>query len=481
MYQSFHSYHLTRPYPYRWFSPLALMGGIIATVGFSLLNVASQGYTTYSNSTTNPNETLTHRDWLTGWPSFLVGTEVTCQSSSFALQSQIYTNNTALPFRVKRVWRPDEDGEQIDMGVLEYYNQPLEQCNITRIFTEIDIRTSRSSSQIAMMPVGGSVTGETICYFETTEGRTYLELMVIYDPVASGQNSMRSFVYSNQTRQANLYWASSMMRYYWADLMWKFAEANKKWENRWINGNIQFQPRGFKPGQDKFTEDDIMDKSDDFFRVGCFLNQNVDPDVVAHFDFCQQNNITDLDSKDTQKELRMPGFWNSANILSKAMYFAILADLGRDDEYMPNLLSRSKLLEEFTQDLTKTAKNLDSGFSWGINRAVANYTFKSSDFPDVDLSVAPSVLSSKYLCKVRKLKSPLSLIISVLVADIVLLSSTWKAYVWTVDTFWVGKAATLPPCACYGPNAEDLEPVEEESVPLNPLGQKISPLASPRP
>ncbi|KAM0544390.1 hypothetical protein ACHAPJ_011852 [Fusarium lateritium] len=481
MYQSFHAYHLTRPYPYRWFSPIALMGGIIATVAFSLLNVASQGYTQYSNSATNPNETLAHRDWLTGWPSFLVGTELTCQSSSFALGSQIYTNNTALPFKVKRVWRPDEDGEQIDMGVLEYYNQPLQKCNVTRIFTEFDIRTSRSSSQIAMMPVGAAVTGETICYFETSDGRTYLELMVTYDPVASAQNSMRSFVYSNQTRQANLYWASSMMRYYWADLMWKFAEANKKWENRWINANVQFQPKAFQTDQDKFTEDEIMDKDDDFFRVGCFLNLNVDPDVVAHFDFCQQNNVTDLDSKETQKEIRMPDFWKSANILSKAMYFAILADLGRDDVHMPNLLSRPKLLEEFTQDLTKTAKDLDKAFSWGINGAVANHTFKSSDYPDVDLSVTPSVLSSKYLCKVRKLKSPLSLIISVLVADIVLLSSTWKAYVWTVDTFWVGKAATLPPCPCYDPNPEGMDVVAEESVPLNPMGKKISPLASPRP
>lgn len=83
------------------------------------------------------------------------------------------------------------------------------------------------------------MTGEASCYFETNEGRTYLDLPVIYDPAASSPNSMRYFVYSNQTHQANLYWANSMMRFYWADLMWKFAIANKNQDNRWFNGNVR--------------------------------------------------------------------------------------------------------------------------------------------------------------------------------------------------------------------------------------------------
>ncbi|KAJ3548628.1 hypothetical protein NM208_g910 [Fusarium decemcellulare] len=471
-YESFHSYNLTRPYPYRWFSPIALIGGIIATVLFSLLNVASQGYVQYTESTTNPNATLADKGWLGGWPSFLVGTQMSCERSSFVLQSQIYTNNTALPFKVQRVWRADENGEEMDLGTLEYYNQPLQWCNVTRIFTEFDIRTSRSSSQIAMIPVGGSVTGETRCYFETEDGRTYLELLVIYDPVASTQNSMRYFVYSNQTRQANLYWANSIMRYYWADVMWKFAAANKENEDKWINGNVEFRPRHFRPGETKFTEDEIMDKGDDFFQVGCFLNQDANPDVVGHFDWCQQNNVTDLNSKAKNNgSLYMPEFWTSANILSKAMYFAILADLGRDDEYMPNLLSRPKLLERFTQGLTKTQEKLNnrSAFTWGIGGGVSNHSFTASDFPDVDLTVTPSVLSSSYLCKVRKIKSPLSLIISVLVADIVLLSSLWRTYVWVVDTFWVGKDATVARCACYNVDANGPLVAVEESMQSKPL------------
>ncbi|CAF3653247.1 unnamed protein product [Fusarium graminearum] len=127
------------------------------------------------------------------------------------------------------------------------------------------------------MPVGGAVTDEASCYFETNEGRTYLDLLVIYDPVASSQNSMRYFVDSNQTHQANLYWANSMMRFYWADLMWKFAIANKNQDNRWFNGNVQFWRQEPEQGRNTVSEDEVMDKDGDFFGITCFFQSQRRP------------------------------------------------------------------------------------------------------------------------------------------------------------------------------------------------------------
>ena len=71
-----------------------------------------------------------------------------------------------------------------------------------------DIYGSRHQNYLLSRPdinVGGAVTGEASYYFELNEGRTYLDLLVMYDPVASSQNSMRCFVDSKQTHQANLY------------------------------------------------------------------------------------------------------------------------------------------------------------------------------------------------------------------------------------------------------------------------------------
>ena len=38
------SYSLSRPYPYRWFTPVVFLGGTIALVLFSLLNYVSNGF-----------------------------------------------------------------------------------------------------------------------------------------------------------------------------------------------------------------------------------------------------------------------------------------------------------------------------------------------------------------------------------------------------------------------------------------------------
>ena len=44
MAQSFFSYTLTRPYPFRWFTWAVVLGGISFTVFFSFVNIAADGY-----------------------------------------------------------------------------------------------------------------------------------------------------------------------------------------------------------------------------------------------------------------------------------------------------------------------------------------------------------------------------------------------------------------------------------------------------
>ena len=44
MAQSFFSYTLTRPYPFRWFTWVAVLGGLLFTVFFSFVNIAADGY-----------------------------------------------------------------------------------------------------------------------------------------------------------------------------------------------------------------------------------------------------------------------------------------------------------------------------------------------------------------------------------------------------------------------------------------------------
>jgi len=58
MHASRFSYNITRPYPFRWFTPLVICGGIILAVLFSLVNFAANGYYMKTVYTNDPNTTL---------------------------------------------------------------------------------------------------------------------------------------------------------------------------------------------------------------------------------------------------------------------------------------------------------------------------------------------------------------------------------------------------------------------------------------
>ena len=44
MKESVFSYNLSRPYPYPWFTWVTVVGGILATALFSIINLAADGY-----------------------------------------------------------------------------------------------------------------------------------------------------------------------------------------------------------------------------------------------------------------------------------------------------------------------------------------------------------------------------------------------------------------------------------------------------
>ncbi len=58
MHASYFSYHISRPYPFRWFTPVALSCGVVLAVLFSMVNLAGNGYHLRSIYTNDPNTTL---------------------------------------------------------------------------------------------------------------------------------------------------------------------------------------------------------------------------------------------------------------------------------------------------------------------------------------------------------------------------------------------------------------------------------------
>jgi hypothetical protein len=99
-------HNLTRPYPFKWYTPAVLAGFTIATIIFSVLNYASTGYTLQAAYLPDPRPTSWPGmdSWYKNWPASLVGgNKPSCQPASIPIGSTLFTNNTALPWRVDYV------------------------------------------------------------------------------------------------------------------------------------------------------------------------------------------------------------------------------------------------------------------------------------------------------------------------------------------------------------------------------------------
>jgi hypothetical protein len=411
MHQSVFSYNITRPYPFRWFTLTVVIGGIIAAAAlFSFINVAATGYELYAVSSTDPETILAQKTWFSKWPSFIVSTHATCESTEIPLQTRLCTNNTGLSYTLYSVWKLD-GGQKNKLGSLVYNNQPLQSCNITSILIDINV-DDRTGGQMVLIPVGGTLTAVINCVIGDPPDRTFFQLFGSSDPVPPPSDPYGGFLTLNKTSQGSLYWGNSIMRLYWANLMMEFYNANLDATNPLYKGVVTIDR---KSDQDIATAEEVM--STDFFSVSCFFNNLNDTGIQHDFEFCDtnHNSVSSLSNGTV-----MPNIWTSVNILGKATYFSVLADLGRSNSSGPNMLADPNLLANLSQNATQVNQRLTSRFRWGLGD-VTQTSFDPSQAAGANLGVSPAVLTSNYICQLPRIKTGGTLFVSILVADLVLL------------------------------------------------------------
>lgn len=261
------SYTVTRPYPFPWVTPIVIIGGTLATVLFSFLNVAATGFELVSVATNNTS-TAKNPDWLDKWPPFLFSTRASCQNATIPIQTRLYTNNTGLPYILNSAWQLEDDGKKkVYLGSMVYGNQPLQSCNVSAVDMAFDV-LDRTGGQMAVMPVGVTVTTEVDCAFDSPEGRTFLTLFATFKMVPPDSVSTAAFRARNKTSSASLYWGESIMRMYGANLAMEYYYANANVDNPRYNGVVSVT-RFEKPLNTTAEET----KDVDFFHIGCFFNK----------------------------------------------------------------------------------------------------------------------------------------------------------------------------------------------------------------
>ncbi|KAI5363767.1 hypothetical protein Slin15195_G094180 [Septoria linicola] len=88
------------------------------------------------------NTTTADRSVLHGLPDLLAGKYLpTCQPANLALNSQIFTNNSALKYEIvgiqKEVSSDDDNANARGLPSLTYSNNILEDCEITSVQLEL--------------------------------------------------------------------------------------------------------------------------------------------------------------------------------------------------------------------------------------------------------------------------------------------------------------------------------------------------------
>ena len=455
-YSSFFRYAITRPYPFRWFTPVAIIGLVIFTILFSLLNFVTTGYTLVARETSNPNATIDGNVWKSNWPSWITkNVQPTCGPAELSVGSELYTNQTALKYTLTDVWRPSTGGPGgagASDGItptLSYYNNVLENCTVNSIGMDFS-SADRTATQYAYSEFGAVVRSYATCSIISPNGTLNVNLTQEYDYVPSTvsfagmyQFLGTNFMSRNKTDRASLYWGESIMSMYWAytthELQSGRANTTANGTAGITKGTAYFYPN---PNEqiDNVTSQNFFDVNFRFLiDEGQGNITTIRPETYGKYeDF---TNVANLIAEEAT-----PNIWEPADILAKAAYSTVLTDLGYVNSTM-NILIDEDHLKFFTADFSEARHNLENAYPGPTTRA---YGAESTG----PLGTTPSVFSTRYVCSIPHRKPAGSIFVSVLVADLVMLHALWFLYTSAVSLLFLrGKKGSSH---CQGCNAQPI-------------------------
>jgi len=388
------SYNVSRPYPFRWFTPVVVVGGILVTVAISVLSVGTSGYQLVSVSSSDANATEAATTWFDRSLGALIGSmHPLCASATIPLNTVLYTNNTALPYTLTDVSTVNEEGSVIHQGSLVYHNNPLKNCTISG--TKIEFKgMERSAGNIAVQMQGASTLTSIGCNVETSQGIMKISLTATYNYVPDDlatYNVNFVFLGRNALTQASLYWGESLLLMYWLNLTNAFFLENQDQKFQYYKGSILLSRNVSLPLDAAGVE------SLDFFNNnGCFFlpfsPTSVEP-VVA---FCPSGKVSDLVHASGDVNHPVPSVWTSADALSKALYYTIFTDLGQVDAPYINMLTDAKLLTYFTSNFTEIAESVGPDKHLGGENLGTDPTLASTPFTDANAAILISKSTRRY-------------------------------------------------------------------------------------
>ncbi|MCJ1283211.1 hypothetical protein MMC26_002539 [Xylographa opegraphella] len=439
--ESIFSYGISRPYPFKWLTPVVLAGFLVATVLFSFLNFVSNGYDLVVQTSSDPNTTISKGIWFKNWPSFLTSkVKPSCQSVDIYVNTPLFTNQTALTYTLTDVWQASTGaGNRTILPSLTYFNNIIEQCAVNSIQVDLEA-LDRSANQLAYSEWGASVRAYMSCTIEAATGQTRFNLTTTYDYVPDTVAFSKvyrflgtNFLSRDVENRASLYWGESLMSMYWAYLTRSMQD---------IRLNVTASGMaGIRKGTISFTRNNnlLSDITDlDFFEVDYrfIVDQGLGNFDIIHPGLYNQSfSVANLNGINAY-----PNIWIQADSLVKSTYSTILIDLGQVSS-MPNILTNSDTLQYFTSNFSRALQHIANA---APGPALQDYdTLGTTTGP---LGVIPSVITANYICQIPQLKPGGSLFLAVLVADLVFLQAIWNIFTLATGWLFLRKQPTANQC-----------------------------------
>ncbi|KAI4953443.1 hypothetical protein J4E91_002290 [Alternaria rosae] len=412
------AYPVVRPYPYRWYTPVVVVGGLCLTALFTYINVAISGFDLVFQSTFDPNATITQRS-QDGWPSWNI---LTNKHESF------FTNQTALSYTLTAVWT-EQDTQVTELPSLTYQNNILEKCSIVSIGIQFQA-LDEATNQIRYAGWNTAVRTYATCQISNPLGTVFFNLTQTYNYVPSsttlsrmkGRSSGREFLTHNKQTRASLWWGESLMSNYWGYTTWFMQQYRKKK----VNAGKQGIQKGLVYLMPTESVDDIADI--DFFTPNYRFIVARDNGMGFKNIWPGSGNENSTTLSDLNGRSVYPNIWVPVDMLAKAAYSTVLADLGQVET--PNILNNETALEYFTANFTSIHEYLSTD-RFGPERD----PFDAQRSTSGPLGIVPSVIRKQYYCQVPQLKSTGDLVLSIMIADLVLLQAAWQLF--KVFTEWL--------------------------------------------
>ncbi|KAK7955208.1 hypothetical protein PG988_015902 [Apiospora saccharicola] len=417
--KSLFDYNLSRPYPFRWFTPLAVVGVILLTTIFSFINYATGAFYLGTEYTSRPAELLRneHRD-------------------------KFFTSNFGFAYTLKSI-NNGSDGSFPSIS-LSHERATLQDCNTTNV----NILLQRSTHQ--------RVTHHASSW-EASELRTTVTCRVhdeLDNPSILQMNHQLTYVEiigqlyiikHDPHYNASVWWG---MQRHWMTTPFGSGET-------YIMDGKRIKPGKYslrKPAKNIANGNSIY--ADDFFSLDYFLKPNFWP-----------KRLPPTNPNQTTTERNGPVVYNNPDLgyaaafleghqLAKVMHSLVSVDLGKsatpnhllDDEALRRLLHGTDDRNRWpggnlTHAALDKAKATDEEMSIRIMPPVHALGEKGIPFAESygeiagqdrtgKLRTEPATIYTEYACTVLRPKSTWVVLWTVLVADIVVLRAAWAVLNW---------------------------------------------------